>query len=261
MAAARASDIELFIPEQPKWSNSFVDAFELFSNVDTRGAALAWLAHIDVLKLIIQNRWRSALVLEDDVDWSTEIREQTGKVAEGVLELTGQQAGVDTPYGLDWDIIWMGHCGDPPDFEHKPQVSWDDKTVLPLDDYENIDRHVITQLREGQRAVHFSSSPICTWAYAVSAEGARKVLAEASEGHAGAFDLLMMDGCKTERLKCITVNIELFDDYHPAEGELSEIRAGEGEPDLEPAASKGMGRTKNVLRSARCAGLYGVTCT
>ena len=109
--------------------------------------------------------------------------------------------------------------------------------------------------------MHFSSSPICTCAYAVSANGARKVLAEASEGHAGAFDLLMMDGCKNERLRCITVIIELFDDYHPAEGELSDVRAGEGEPDLEPAASKKMGRTKNVLKSARCAGLYGVTCT
>ena len=68
MAAAKASDIELFIPEQPKWSDSFVNAFELFSNFDTHGAALAWLAHIDVLKLIIQTRWKSALVLEDDVD-------------------------------------------------------------------------------------------------------------------------------------------------------------------------------------------------
>lgn len=200
-------------------------------------------------------------MLEDDVDWSIEIREQSDKVAEGVLELTGQQAGVDTPYGLDRDIIWMSHCGDPPDFEHKPHVAWDDKTVLSLDEYENIDRHVITQLRAGQRTVHFSSSPICIWAYAVSANGARAILAEAFEGHAGASDLLMMDGCKNDRLKCITVNIELFDDYHPAEGELSEIRTGEGEPDLEPASSKNMGRTKNVLNSARCAGLYGVTCT
>ncbi|GAB7336727.1 hypothetical protein MBLNU13_g10828t1 [Cladosporium sp. NU13] len=261
MAAAKASDIELFILEQPKWFDSFVNAFELFSNVDTHGAALAWLAHIDVLKLIIQNRSKSALVLEDDVDWTTEIREQTGRVAEGILGLTGKQPGVDAPYGLDWDIIWMGHCGDPPDFGHKPYVTWDDKTVLPLDRYENIDRFVTTQLREGQRAVHFSSRPICTWAYAVSADGARKVLAEASEGHAGAFDLLMMDGCKTERWRCITVNTELFNNYHPVGGELSEIRAGEGEPGLEPAASKGMGHTKNVLTSARCAGLYGSTCT
>jgi hypothetical protein len=261
MAAAAASDIEVFIPEQPKWSASFVKAFELFGNVDTHGAALAWLAHIDVLKLIIQNRWQSALVLEDDVDWSVDIRKQTSEVAKAVLELTGQRAGHDAPYALDWDIIWMGHCGDPPDFKHKPFVAWDDRTVLPLDRYENINRHVTTQLGEGQRAVHFSSSPICTWAYAVSAEGARKVMAEASEGHGGAFDLLLMDRCKTEKWRCITVNIELFDDYHPAEGELSEIRAGDSEPDLEPAASKKMGRTKNVLKSARCAGLYGVTCT
>lgn len=235
-------------------------AFELFGGIDAHGAALAWLAHIDVLKFIIQNRWGSALVLEDDVDWSIEIREQTRKVAKAVLKLTEQKAGPDTPYGLDWDIIWMGHCGDPPDFENKPYVAYNDDTVLSLDKYENINQHVTTQLKAGQRAVHFSSSPICTWAYAVSAEGARKVMGEASEGHGGAFDLLMMDRCKTEKWRCITVNIELFDDYHPAGGELSEIRAGEGEQDLEPAASKGMGRTKNILKSARCAGLYNSTC-
>ena len=89
MAAAAASNIGVFIPEQPKWSTSFVKAFELFGNIDTHGAALAWLAHIDVLKLIIQNRWQSALVLEDDVDWSVDIRKQTSEVAKAVLELTG----------------------------------------------------------------------------------------------------------------------------------------------------------------------------
>jgi hypothetical protein len=260
-AAAAASDFELFIPEQPRWSDSFVNAFELFRNIDTYGGALAWLAHIDVLKLVIMKRSRSALVLEDDVDWSTNVREETGKVAKAVLELTGQQAGVNARYSLDWGIIWMGHCVDPTDFKHKPSVTWDDETVLPLDRHENIDRHVVTQLKEGQRAIHFSSSRICTWTYAVSAEGARKVMAEASEGHGGAFDLLMMGRCRTERCRYITVNIELFDDYHPAEGEFSKIRADEGEPDLEPAASKEMGRTKNVLKSARCVGLYGLTCT
>ncbi|KAM0723668.1 hypothetical protein Q7P37_000656 [Cladosporium fusiforme] len=259
-AAAKASMIDLFIPEQPKWSKPFVRAFELFGRIDAHGAALAWLAHIDVLKYIIQNRWGSALVLEDDVDWSVEIREQTLKVAKAVLKLTEQKAGPDTPYGLDWDIIWMGHCGDPPDFKNKPYVAYNDDTVLPLDKYENINHDIITQLKAGQRAVHFSSSPICTWAYAVSAEGARKVMAEASEGRGGAFDLLLMDRCKNQMWKCITVNIELFDDYHPAGGEQSEIRAGEGEQDPEPAASKAMGRTKNILKSARCAGLYNSTC-
>jgi hypothetical protein len=122
-AAAAASDFELFIPEQPRWSDSFVNAFELFRNIDTYGGALAWLAHIDVLKLVIMKRSRSALVLEDDVDWSTNVREETGKVAKAVLELAGQQAGVNARYRLDWGIIWMGHCVDPTDFKHKPSVT------------------------------------------------------------------------------------------------------------------------------------------
>lgn len=263
MAAAKASNISLQIPEQPVWSKPFVKSFELFGPVDAHGAAMAWLAHIDVLKFIIQNRWGSALVLEDDVDWSVDNREQTRKVAQAVVKLTEQKAGTDTPYGLDWDVIWMGHCGDPPDFKNKPYVAYKDPTVLPFEKYRNINKHITTQLKEGQRAVHFSAGPICTWAYAVSANGARKLLAEASEGHGGAYDLMLMNRCKDERLRCITVNMELFDSYHPAEGDQSEVRAGDSGADLqaESAASQAMGHTDNVLRSARCAGLYSLTCT
>jgi hypothetical protein len=224
---------------------------------------MAWLAHIDVLKLIIMNRWGSALVLEDDVDWSVQIREQTRKVAKAIVELTEQKAGSETPYGLDWDVIWMGHCGDPPDFKQVRHVTYGDPTVLPLEKYRNINKHVTTQLEPGQRAVHFSVGPICTWAYAVSASGAHKLLAEASEGHHDAFDLMLMNKCKSEKLRCITVNMELFDQYLPAEGEQSEVRAGNSGADSEadPISLQSMGHTDNVLESARCAGLYNSTCT
>jgi hypothetical protein len=262
MAAAEASNISVQIPEQPVWSAPFVNFFELFGPVKAHGAALAWLAHIDVLKFIIQNRWGSALILEDDVDWSVDIREQTLKVAKAILELTKKQAGNDTPYGLDWDVIWMGHCGDPPDFEHKPYVAYKDPTVVASKKYQNINKHVTTQLKEGQRAVHFSTSPICTWAYAVSADSAIKLLAEASEGHDGAYDLMLMNKCKDKTFRCITVNMELFDSYHPADGDQSEVRAGDSGADLqdESVASQAMGHTDNVLKSARCAALYNSTC-
>jgi hypothetical protein len=95
------------------------------------------------------------------------------------VELTEQKAGSETPYGLDWDVIWMGHCGDPPDFKQVRHVTYEDPTVLPLEKYRNINKHVTTQLKSGQRAVHFSVGSICTWAYAVSANGAHKLLAEA----------------------------------------------------------------------------------
>jgi len=245
------------------WSKSFVKSFELFGPpAEAHGAAMAWLAHIDMLKFIIMMGWGSALVLEDDVDWSVEIREQTRKVAEAIVELTDQKAGSETPYGLDWDVIWMGHCGDPPDFEQVRHVTYEDPTVLPLEKYRNINKHVTTQLKPGQRAVHFSVGPICTWAYAVSANGARKLLAEASDGHNGAYDLMLMEKCKI-KLRCITVNIELFDQYLPAEGEQSEVRAGNSGADFmaEPISLQSMGHTDNVLKSARCAGLYNSTCT
>jgi hypothetical protein len=208
------------------------------------------------------NRWGSALVLEDDVDWSVDIREQTRKVAKAIVELTEQKAGSETPYGLDWDVIWMGHCGDPPQFKKVRHVTYEDPTVLPFEKYRNINKLVITQLKRGQRAVHFSVGPICTWAYAVSANGARKLLAEASEGRDDAYDLKLMNKCKSEDLRCITVNMELFDQYTPAEGEQSEVRAGNYGEDLEPEpiSSRSMGHTPNVLKSARCAGLYNSTC-
>lgn len=157
----------------------------------------------------------------------------------------------------------MGHCGDPPDFKHRPYVAYKDPTVLPFEEYRNIDRHITTQLKEGQRAVHFSVRPICTWAYAVSANGAHGLLAEASDGHGGAYDLMMMNRCRDEKLRCITVNMELFDTYHPADGDQSEVRAGDSGASLlaESGSSQAMGHTNNILKSARCAGLYGSTCT
>jgi hypothetical protein len=243
-------------------SRQFIESFEQFGPVDAHGAAMAWLAHIDMLKFIIQNRWSSALVLEDDVDWSVEIREQTRKVAEAVVRLTQQNPSTDAPYGLDWDVIWMGHCGDRTDLDIKLHVTYQDPTVISFERYRSIDNQVTTQLREGHRAVHFSTGPICTWAYGVSAEGARKLLAEASKGQGGAYDLMLMSKCKEEKLRCITVNIQLFDAYHPAEGGQSEVRAGDSSMDLQDdfGASPAMGHTDNVLESARCAGLFSSTC-
>jgi hypothetical protein len=59
------------------------------------------------------------------------------------------------------------------------------------------------------------------------------------------------------------VNMELFDQYLPAEGEQSEVRAGNSGADSEadPISLQSMGHTDNVLESARCAGLYNSTCT
>ncbi|GAM89592.1 hypothetical protein ANO11243_076310 [Dothideomycetidae sp. 11243] len=273
-AAANASGISLLIPAQPVWSKEFVHSFEAFGPVDAHGAAMAWLGHIDLLKFVIQNKWGSALIMEDDMDWDVRIRQQTAMIAQGTRELARKRDDWESrphnrtddnphsPYGDTWDVLWMGHCSDPP--RAKPLVVWPDATVIARQRYAGIDRLVTTVLEEGERSVHRSVNPVCTFAYAISAAGARKVLAIASTGKGGAFDLMLNHNCKQGTLDCVSVNPEVFDPYHPADGDKSEVRAGDTTPgteaSFEDAVSQVMGHTDNILRSARCQGLWATTC-
>jgi len=227
--------------------------------VEARGAALAWLGHINLLKLIVMNRWSSALVLEDDMDWDVSIRHQAPLIAKAVRELTKQTKHTRAPYGLSWDVLWMGHCSDPPNLED-PHVIFDDPNSIALKDYHGINRHVSTVLEEGQRSVHFSREPLCTFAYAVTAEGAKKVLRLAMQGKGGAFDLMLLQACRDKVFECITVNPEVFDPYHPAEGATSEVFAADHNTTIDHDVGGAMGWTDNIKNSARCAALFGSTC-
>lgn len=78
-AAANLTGVQVTFPNKPFWHQRFVDAFEKFGSDQgsvhpNRGSALAWLAHIDMLKFVIQSGFNSALILEDDVDWDVAIK-------------------------------------------------------------------------------------------------------------------------------------------------------------------------------------------
>lgn len=258
-AAADASGIQLQIPTQPGWPEQLIKAFKESGPIDAHGAALAWLGHIDLLRLVLQNGWGSALILEDDMDWDVEIRNLTRHIASGVRALTGADDEGRQPYGSDWDVLWMGHCSDPADSK-KPMIVWPDDSVSPLDEYRGLNRHVTTVLSEGQRSVHYAENAVCSFAYAVSARGAREVLRLASMGHGGAFDLMLMGACRDEGLTCISVNPEVFDPYRPADGELSEVRAADQGEEVASPINDGIGTTDNIRRSARCFRLFGSPC-
>lgn len=261
-AAGRVSGINVQVPPQPGWSEDFIKAFEDFGPVEAHGAALAWLGHIDLLKFVIQSGWGSALIMEDDMDWDVAVRNQTTLIAEAVLKLTKSKRKVNAPYGLDWDIMWMGHCSDPPYHDQRdgPIIFFQDSTAIPLEKYRGLDPHIREVVKEGERSVHYSRNPVCTFSYAVSAVGARKLLQHASLGRGGAFDLMLMHACQDGVLKCISVNPEIFSPYNPAEGGASEVRAGDAGGVFNADVGKTMGQTNNILNSARCAGLFQSTC-
>lgn len=229
--------------------------------MEAHGAAMAWLGHLDLLKFVIQNNWGSALILEDDMDWDVNIRKQTPGIAKAVLELTKAKKHTTAPYGSQWDIMWLGHCSDPPPNENEGKiVFFGDNTTAPIDKYRGLNPHVKDVVKDGQRAVHYSVNPVCTFAYAVSHQGARTLLAHASLGRGGAFDLMLMHACQDKVVKCISVNPEVFDPYNTAEGGTSEVRAGDAGVEFDPNAGMAMGHTDNILHSARCQAQFGTTC-
>lgn len=250
------------VPAQPGWSDSFIKAFEAFGPVDVHGAAMAWLGHLDLLKFVIQNRWGSAMIMEDDVDWDVDVRKQTPLIAEAVRKLTKAKGGLPhAPYGLDWDVMWLGHCSDPPhDQEPGTFVIFKDNTTGPIDQYSGLNPHIKNVVKDGERLVQWSVNPVCTFAYAVSAEGARNLLQHASLGKGGAFDLMLMHACQDGVLKCVSVNPEIFDPYNPAEGASSEVRAGDAGVAFNTDVGKSMGQTNNILHSARCNALFQSDC-
>ncbi|KAK1808076.1 hypothetical protein LTR12_017566 [Friedmanniomyces endolithicus] len=258
-AAARVSGIELQVPAQPGWPELFIQAFKESGPIEAHEAAVGWLGHMEVLKLVLQSRYSSALVLEDDMDWDTEIRNQTRLIAAAVRAITNEGDNGQAPYGSGSDVLWMGHCGDMANI-NRPMFLYKDHTTVPPDEYRGLDRHITMIVREGERSVHYSENAACSFAYAVSAKGAEKLLHLASFGHGGAFDLMLMGACRAKELRCVSVNPEVFNPYHAADGELSKVQVGDCGDILDVHVGDGMGYTDNIRQSARCLGLFNSTC-
>ncbi|RMZ39271.1 hypothetical protein CA14_003208 [Aspergillus flavus] len=269
LAAASLTGLDIQIPPQPPINPNLVDAFEHMGpdNVQhpSHGASIAWLAHLDLIKHTIQANLDTVLIIEDDVDWDVSIRSQMVQIAESVRNLTH----IDTldqdmePYGREWEVLWIGHCGEYWE-EQFETVLYDDPTACPHSDYFGWAKQYIERLPDRQRAVYRSVNPVCSFAYALSREGSRKILELLGGAQDEAFDVSMMHACKAGQLKCISVVPEVVHQYFPAQsfGVKSAVDVGNGqEPGPEEAEFEHvMGSTENILESARCRALWGQRC-
>jgi hypothetical protein len=178
----------------------------------------SWRGHMNAVRRMVEENIETALIMEDDMDWDVRIKPLLETVAKGVRTVSGALpdalypagrstagiAGPSSPYGDDWDLLWLGHCGEPfPETmqENKGLEEGDegklamstkytihnDATVPPLKGITGLVN--FTAYPEHTRWVHPSSAPICTFAYALSQRGARKVLFDLSVDRlSGPFD-------------------------------------------------------------------------
>ncbi|KAJ9601863.1 hypothetical protein H2200_013636 [Cladophialophora chaetospira] len=146
-----------------------------------------WRAHLNIYQKMVHENVSTALIFEDDADWDVALKHQLVQFARASRFIGGIEDDhvASSPYGDDWDVLWLGHCGTwvLPDDEHRFFVIPHDPTVQPprLRE-ENVAEPNMSHWRTGHdngdqtRVVFRSEGAVCTAAYAISQKGARKAL-------------------------------------------------------------------------------------
>lgn len=212
----------------------------------------SWPGHIAAIRSILDNHLLSALVLEEDVDWDIRIKSQMVALAEGVrsvLDVPLHDANQASPYGDDWDVLWLGHCGD-----ILPEEATNDKKIHIISNDETVapKKHqrwlkALAPYPEQTRIVQTTGSPLCTFAYAVSHKGAQKLVADMEiQSNNQRFDNTLSRFCKNRELgaKCVSVQPMLFYQHKPVEDADVEVS-------MDPNALREKGFTENIVWSTR----------
>ena len=197
---------------------------------------------------MLENNIPTALILEDDVDFSVGIREILSGISTHLQPLTG--AATPDNYGLDvpeneesWDVLSLGHCWNEPPPKHRlPNVAnkvqaWEDMYAPEKDSYINL-------LPPGSpghgshrvRVIRPTWVVVCTQGYVVSLEGAKRLLYYIG-GPGGtlneALDLAMMNKFMDGKLRGYTVVPTVFGQYKYGDWRDTDIQnlpeEGEGE--------------------------------
>jgi hypothetical protein len=245
---------------------------------------------------MVREKISSAVILEDDADWDVHIVWQMQKFADATRELLKKggkpgknDAHTGSPYGEGWDILWIGHCGgfqaNTASMPH--YIIRNDQTVPPTMDIEDMllgitpmvgwdqagpDAHCSAhagrdpngktcdspRLGSNERIVQERAKPVCTASYAISLQGARKMLARLGglslQDIVAPLDQGMGDICSGEtdlpgeQTRCFTPSPPYFRGYKP-KGPLT------GDSDIRKTGENGekrdVGWSKGIVWSAR----------
>jgi GR25 family glycosyltransferase involved in LPS biosynthesis len=203
---------------------------------------------------IIEQNLTSALVLEDDVDWDLRIKAQMrgfGKASQLLLqagykdrEYDGSEVPNDmprtSPYGeVDrWDLLWLGHCGSQiptaTDDDGHPTIP-QDRVIIRNDQTVPETQHIRFEFggdslkkeySNHTRVISHARRNVCTLAYAVTQQGARRFLHElALSKMTSSTDLMFQQVCDglggRKSHTCLSVQPPLFEHHRPVSAKAS----------------------------------------
>ncbi|XWW92203.1 hypothetical protein V2A60_000126 [Cordyceps javanica] len=74
-----------------------------------------WRSHANVWRRIIDERIQTAIILEDDADWDVKVHDAFQALSFQMRKWTAEKGNTSreatrAPYGLDWDLLYVGTC-------------------------------------------------------------------------------------------------------------------------------------------------------
>lgn len=121
-------------------------------------------------------------------------------------------ANANDPYTREsWDVLWLGHCG----LQATAgtfNISYDDPHALPWDHLGCPLHNCFAELQRDQSRQQISPNvvPTCTYAYALTGEHAKTVLARVSKERCQSFDMCVYYHCQKGLQRCTSPMPELF---------------------------------------------------
>ncbi|KAJ8097689.1 hypothetical protein POJ06DRAFT_259742 [Lipomyces tetrasporus] len=183
-----------------------------------------WRAHVDAWRYLLESDFETLLVLEDDVDFDANVHD--------VFELLSTQMQHNrirttppteherkaAPYGLDWDVLYVGQCSDHSNNDRLDLVHiYEDPNVPSRRDtfshfVGQLESHGIRGRNVGKmRAIAPSWSPVCTMGYAISRKGAERLILDLSyRGITAAIDIDIIRKLQQGIIRGYTVTPPLF---------------------------------------------------
>ncbi len=188
-----------------------------------------WRAHLNAMRTVVREGLSSALIIEDDSDWDINLKAQLPPIAAGtqkLLQNASRPASYTphSPYGDDWDLLWLGHCASTARSDTARMLIHNDPTVRPPSKKWEMWGSGYNWRGPGMtnstRVVSRANNAICTNAYAVSLKGAHKILYYSGiKPNPDAIDTRLNHLCDSKYKKdypdfdCLHVYPSLFNSY------------------------------------------------
>lgn len=211
---------------------------------------------------MVRERVSTAIVFEDDADWDVGFRRQLEQFAQGSRYIasswphpTELKSKVDekdsSPYGDDWDLLWLGHAGvDVHPADSRQFIISNDPTVPSLPRRVNYqDVPDFSGHSNSTRIIFRIGSGVCLYAYALSYRGAQKMLlTQSTLPKFLPIDIALRGMCHDqEDFKCIGIFPQIVDSHKAA----GRVDRDSDNTNFDKTAIRAKGYTANIVRSTR----------